>query len=59
MFQKFSNEHQITYAYSIKTDDEEVVTGNFDDKEIGGSKVLKVLIDEQHLSNVFLCVTRV
>ena len=59
MFQNFTNEHHITYAYSIKLDDEEVMTGNFDNKEIGGSKVLKELIDEKHLLNVFLCVTKV
>ena len=28
MFQNFTNEHHITYAYSIKLDDEEVMTGN-------------------------------
>ena len=59
IFQKFTNEHHITYAYTINSKDKPITRGHNDDLETGGSKVLNKYINEELISNVFLCVTRI
>ena len=59
IFQKYTNEHHIMYAYTIKSSNKPILKGHSDDFEVSGSKKLIDYINEELLSNVFLCVTRI
>ena len=49
----------IMYAYRIDTEDGIFETGNSDDGECNGSKVLVKLLDNLKMENVFLAVSRI
>ena len=49
--------HHISYAYSITNEIEDVI-GQSDDGETGTSDVLKTIIQERNLTNIFLSVSR-
>lgn len=59
IFQSYSNEHHIMYAYSVDAGDNKQLRGYDDDGEISGSLKLRGLMVREELTNIFLCVTRV
>ena len=49
--------HHISYAYSI-SDETGETSGQSDDGETGASELIKTVIEDKKLTNVFLAVSR-